>query len=437
MSLLEVSVLLFVFLIGIFSLTAINSVFRKINKWDSQKLLNRVGKFFFYRYIHEFFLSKDLEELFFATICAQNIARFGFAITAAYALFYYGFLDQYGVGWVLLFVLALVLITFILGEYLPRIFGTQHPELALTLCAPVASVFMLVAFPFTYPFLKILHSFSRNIYLDALHEPDFQAKQQIIDIVQEADVTSKLDVHDRELFESVITFRERIAREVMVPRVNVFSLSADTSIKEAAKQLEGEGYSRIPVYRNSVDNIVGVLMSKDILEKYVEYEQQSNNKKILEAPIETIQKNILYTPETKKISQLLQEFRKKQVHLAIVVDEYGGTEGIVTIEDILEQIVGEIADEYDKEEEIYAPQPDGSWIVDARMNILDIEEQIGIKIDEEGDFDTIGGFIFHITETIPAKGFVIHRDEFEIEVLSSNERFVEKVRLKPIEKKEE
>lgn len=436
MSLISIFLILLVFLIGLFSLTAVNSVFRKLNKWDSQKLLNKVGKVFIYRYFHNIFLPKDFEELFFATVCAQTIARFGFATMAAYTFITYYNSPDYWLGWMILLVLGFLLLFLVLGEYLPRLFGARQSELALAICAPAASLLMFIAFPITYVFLKIVHCFSRNVYLDSLHESDLQAKQQIIDIVQEAEVSSKLDLHDKELFESVMTFRERIAREVMVPRVNVFSLSADTSIKDAAKLLEDEGYSRIPVYRNSVDNIVGVLMSKDILEKYVEYERLGNNNKILEAPIETIQKNILYTPETKKISQLLQDFRKKQVHLAIVVDEYGGTEGIVTIEDILEQIVGEIADEYDKDEEMFTPQPDGSWIVDARMNILDIEEQIGITIDEEGDFDTIGGFIFHITETIPSKGFVIHRDEFEIEVLSSNERFVEKVRLKPTEKKE-
>src|SRR5262249_33403368 len=160
-----------------------------------------------------------------------------------------------------------------------------------------------------------------------------------------------------------------------------------------AKLLENEGYSRTPVYRTTVDNIVGVLMYKDVLSKYREYEEKGNNPAILNAPIETIQKPVLYTPETKKISQLLQEFRKKQVHLAIVVDEYGGTEGIVTIEDILEQIVGEIADEYDEAEALFIPQSDGSWIVDPRISILDAEEHLGIKFPEEGDYDSIGGYI--------------------------------------------
>ena len=132
-----------------------------------------------------------------------------------------------------------------------------------------------------------------------------------MEIIQEADTGEALDAVDKKLIESVVTFRDRIAREVMVPRVDVFSLSSDISIKEAAKLLENEGYSRTPVYRNTVDNIIGVLMYKDILRKYMEYQLTKSKPEILDAPIETIIKGVLYTPETKKISHLLQEFRKR------------------------------------------------------------------------------------------------------------------------------
>jgi CBS domain containing-hemolysin-like protein len=139
---------------------------------------------------------------------------------------------------------------------------------------------------------------------------------------------------------------------------------------------------------------------------------------------------VLYTPETKKISQLLQEFRSKQIHLAIVVDEYGGTEGIVTIEDILEELVGEIADEYDINEEVmYSAMPSGGWIVDAKMSILDIDEELGIKIPHSPEYDTIGGYIFHRAGSIPSKGWKIHQDEFGLEILSSNDRSIGKIKI--------
>jgi len=353
-------------------------------------------------------------------------------------LFHRDFLEQgaqemdFSVFWITLSILVFFLFSFLIGEYFPRILGMRFPEKMLRFSAPFSSIFMFLAFPITFLFLKISQSFSRTIYLDQILEPDSQTKQEIIDIIHEAELSPGINTHDKKLIESVLSFRERIAREVMVPRVNVFSLPSNTTIKEAATLLAPEGYSRTPVYRTTIDDITGVLMYKDILTKFREYEQNGNDSAILEAPIETIQKKVLYTPETKNISNLLQEFRKKQVHLAIVVDEYGGTEGIVTIEDILEEIVGEIADEYDVEKLPFTEQPDGSWLVDAHMSILDAEETMGISIPQEGEYDTIGGYVFHCAGAIPSKGFIIHQDEFELEVLDSNERVVEKVRIKPV-----
>lgn len=430
------------FLFGSFFLTAVISAFRNLHKKDIQKEIHGLGHLFFYRPLHRFFFPKDeYEGLFFTTICAQNLARFGYVACGIIFLSQTGLSQSNHHGseiylntfWLVLSIFVLILGSFVVADYLPRIFGTLLPEKALKIGLPIASIFLVLAFPLAYIFLKISQSLSRDLYFDAIQEPSAQAKQEIIELIQEAEVSPTLDVHDKKLIESVLTFKERTVREIMVPRVDVFTLSADTSIKEAARLLEKEGYSRTPVYRNTVDNIVGILMYKDIVRKYMEFEEKKDPK-ILDTPIETILKSILYTPETKKISSLLQEFRKKQVHVAIVVDEYGGTEGIVTIEDILEEIVGEISDEYDQEEETFKHMPDGSWIVDAKVNIFDVEEKIGIQIPEEEGYDTIGGYVFHVAGAIPSPGFIIHQEDFELEVVESSERSVEKVRIKPVKK---
>lgn len=425
------------FLMGSFFLTAVISSFRRFQKRDSQKQIKALGNLLFYRPFHHlFFRDHEYESLFFATICAQNISRFCYAACAILFLTNTQLGEEasnsYTWFWLILSFGSFILAGFVFGDYLPRILGNRFPEASLKLGAPFASIFLYLAFPLSFIFLKLSQPFSRTVYFDSTQEPEAQVKQEIIDIIQETKLSPTWDPHDKELIERVFTFRDLIAREVMVPRVEVFSLAADTKIKDAAKLIIEEGYSRIPVYRNSVDNIVGVLMYKDILNKYREYAEKGNDPAILEAPIETIQKAPIYTPETKKISSLLQEFRKKQVHLAIVVDEYGGTEGIVTIEDILEELVGDIADEYDQEEELFFAQPDGGWVVDARMTILDAEEELGVVIPQEGDYDTIGGYIFHVAGEIPQRGFVIHHDNFEIEVLRAGERSVERVRIKPV-----
>lgn len=423
-------------LLGNFFLTAVNNALRRLHKKDAEKQLKAVRYSFFYFPFHLLFFPKHAYEgVFFATICAQSFVRFCYAAAAlafmsqtesfANIMFYNGT----GIDWLsfLLGLFAFMLSAFLFGDYLARILGIRYPENALRICAPIASLFIFIVFPFTFLFLKISQMLSRPVYLDLISE--VMGKEEIIDLLQNE--SFGFDIHDKKLIESVMNFKERIAREVMVPRVNVFSLPADMTIRDSAALLEREGYSRIPIYQNTVDNIIGVLMYKDVLAKYIE-SVQKEDPRIIMAPIQSIQKGVIHTPETKKISSLLQEFRKKQVHLAIVVDEYGGTEGIVTIEDILEQIVGEIADEYDKEEEQSYVKIDNGWIVDAKMNILDVEEELNIDIPQEGDYDTLGGYIYHTTGMIPPKGFVIHQNNFDMEILKSNERSVEKVRITPI-----
>ena len=433
-------VLTCLFLIATFMLEAFKIAFRRLQQKDIKKTLNALGNGFFYRTLHlHFFPNRDYEGISFALTCSVTITRFCYVLAAAYLMVATGGLVLEPAGTLSLSfpngtiaALAFLLLFLFLGDLVPRILGVRYPEIIIRRGAFFVSCFMLLAFPFAYPFFKLTHSNPRTGYFDHMHgESATQAQQELFEMIQEADIHTRLDAHDKKLIESVVLFRDRIAREIMVPRVDIFSLPADMSIKEASKLLHKEGYSRIPVYRQSLDNIIGVLMYKDVLTKFMEFEQR-NDPKILSTPVETIVKNVLYTPETKKISQLLQEFRKKQVHLAIVVDEYGGTEGIITIEDILEEIVGEIADEYDKEEALFVPLPDGGWIVDARMGILDLQEELHITIPQEGDYDTIGGYIFHHAGSIPAKGYIIKTQDFELEVLRSTDRCVEKVRIQKV-----
>lgn len=432
--------LLFIFLAATFLLIAFKTAFSRLQRKDTKRILNSLGKKFFYRSLHlHFFPNRGDEGIYFALTCAVTITRFCYALVVAFLLVAMGGLLIDPAGELILSfpsgffsALAFLLLFLIVGDFLPRLLGNRYPEAVIVRTAGFTSFFMLLAFPLAYPFFKLTHATTRRVYFDHLQEElATQTRQEVFEIIQEADIHTRLDAHDKKLIESVVLFRDRIAREVMVPRVDIFGLPAEITIKEAAKLLHSEGYSRIPIYRQSMDNIIGVLMYKDVLTKFMEYEHKGDAK-ILNAPVETILKNVLYTPETKKISHLLQEFRKKQVHLAIVVDEYGGTEGIVTIEDILEEIVGDIADEYDKEESLFVPLPDGGWIVDARMNILDLESELHITIPQEGDYDTVGGYIFHYAGEIPSKGFVITSKDFEIEVLRSTDRCVEKVRIKSI-----
>ncbi len=382
----------------------------------------------FFRPITSFAFSKHaFEGTHFCAMCTLNLFRFLFAASAM------TWLPSSNAGSLAILVqlIALYVGSFLLGDYLPRVLGVRYPRFVMRIVAPATSVLLLAASPISIPLFHVCRLWFSISQLEPFDMPSNQAGREILELIQDMNVETGLEARDKELIESVVDFRSRIAREVMVPRVDVFALPASTTIREASRRLDAEGYSRIPVFEENIDDVRGILLYKDLIKKYMEFEATGDSA-VLDCSIQGLLKAPLYTPETKKLSQLLQEFRQKQSHLAIVVDEYGGTEGIITIEDILEQIVGDISDEYDEEEEAeFVVTPEGGWVVDAQMNLLDIEEKIGIQIPQEGDYDTVAGFIFHCAGSIPPKGFVIHRNLFELEVLSSNDRMVEKVWIRP------
>ncbi len=417
------------FLLGAFFLTTFSLALTRLGETLSLGSARKLPSRFFYLPLHRsLFKQRSFELLLFSATIGQHLMRLGYA-AAAVCLFLSPEIPLHILiaVWVILLIFMLVF-----GDYFPRFWVMRAPEQALALSAPLASFFLYCTFPIAFVFIKGMKWSVSGEGKEQRSDPLEEMKETILGILQSADVKGKLNSADKKLLESVIRFKDRIVREVMVPRVSLFSLPVTMSVREAATLLVEEGYSRTPVYRETIDNIIGVLMFKDILELYMECETEKKDKNLLNQPIEAMIKSVFYTPETKKVSQLLQEFRTKQMHMAIVVDEYGGTEGVVTIEDILEEIVGDIADEYDIDEEtLYTSHPGGSWIVDARMNILDAEDTFDIHIPQEGDYDTIGGYIFHKVGSIPPKGLKIHHEDFDLEILSSTERSIEKVRITP------
>jgi len=426
-------------LLGAAILTAVSSSLRYMRKYLSQEQVTTSTRLFFYRKFHtRFFGKKNFNTLFFSTICARHILLFVYAACAILYLILRGDPSQAfppalnavvpALPWILkaLILLAALSISLLIGDLLPRAWSARQPEKALRIMSLWASFFLTLCFPLSFLFLKIFDALTKGASVDAMRAVSSNYSEKIFEILHEAQELGQLTANDLVLIASVIHFKDRIVREIMVPRIEVFALPHNIRIPQAAKMLNEEGYSRVPVYKDSVDNIVGILLYKDVLRLYMD------NQEPIDQTVEHLVKPAFYTPETKRVSQLLQEFRNKKSHMAIVVDEYGGTEGLVTIEDILEEIVGEIADEYDVQEELlFSAQPSGGWIVDARMSILDAEENFHIHLPQGGEYDTIAGYIFDKAGTIPPKGFRIHHDSFDMEVLSSNERTVRKVRIIP------
>jgi putative hemolysin len=403
----------------------------RLGESHASEVIKKYSLRFFYAPLHRLFFKRFHFELFiFSSTLGENLARLGYVAFAAVGLLYF---EALSTATLIVLLIVLLFLMLLIGDFFPRLWAIWAPEQALGFSLPFASFFLLLSFPFSFVFLKLSEMALKTRHKESLGDPLEEMRDSVVQILRNASVKGKLNTADKKLIESVVRFKDRIVREVMVPRVDLFILSADTTIREAAKELITEGYSRIPVYRETIDNIIGVLMFKDIFQLYMDCLEGKKESELLNTPIENFAKSVFYTPETKKVAQLLQEFRSKKMHMAIVVDEYGGTEGVVTMEDILEVIVGEIADEYDVgEERLFTTQPGGGgWIVDARMSILDAEENFHIHIPQEGEYDTIGGYIFHKIGSIPQKGLRIHHEDFDLEILSSSERSVEKVRITP------
>lgn len=223
-------------------------------------------------------------------------------------------------------------------------------------------------------------------------------KRSFIDrLLRKVSVEENLDTLDAnalEMVKGIISLSESNIKEIMVPRIDVVSISLDTPIAQIVTIISDCGHSRFPVYHETVDNIVGMLYAKDLLHYLVKEESEIDLEKLI--------RPAYFVPESKKLDSLLREFQRRRVHIAVVVDEYGGTSGIVCLEDIIEEIVGEIQDEFDNETEELLKISDDVYLCDTRVNLEWLNEQLGIELPDD-DFDTLGGFVFHLFGKIPVR----------------------------------
>ncbi len=253
-------------------------------------------------------------------------------------------------------------------------------------------------------------------------------EEEIHELMDAGEEEGLINEEENEMIRSIFTLRDTVVREIMVPRTDMACIPVDATVREVISDIIACGHSRIPVYDGTIDNIVGLMYAKDLLKYWGMNDTAIVIKKIMRIPY--------FIPEAKNLEELLQEFKKKRVHMAIVIDEYGGTSGLVTIEDLLEQIVGDIQDEYDLEEDWLVEEPDGSIVVDARLPIEELEEYYGIKIERD-KFDTVGGLIFHLTGRIPQAGEEISNHSIHLTVLAADERKISKVRIRLLARAEE
>ncbi len=416
------------FAFQVYLLCTLTQVFRKTQKVHTKDFLNQHPIIFFYgKFYNLFYKKKYFNGLFVSCVFGKNIARFGFGVSSFILI---SSLESFRLDWTSLpFILfGLLLIYIFLSDLLPRLLSLKSAKANFLAGGLTTSFYLTILFPILYPFLKITqYTYTKQ---SSTKEHLELIKEKMYDLLRESLPDKNLEANDRLLIESILKFKERIVREVMVPRMDVFALPSTTSIGKAAKILKEENYSRIPIFEDSLDHIKGIVLYKDIFNFFMD-SVESNNLDLLNEPISKLMSKAIYTPETRKISHLMQEFLQKQQHLALVVDEFGAVEGVITIEDLLEEIVGEIEDEYDNEVENLYTQQQNSWIVNGRMSLFDIEQNCHVKIPRIGDYDTVGGYIIHRAGSIPAPDLKINHDDFVLEVLSTTDRQIKKVRITP------
>ena len=243
-------------------------------------------------------------------------------------------------------------------------------------------------------------------------------EQEIYDFIEASEEEGLVNEEESEMIRSIFSLGTTIVREIMVPRTEMACVKVEATVRELLDTIIACGHSRIPVYEDTVDNITGLLYAKDLLKCWGESDERFDVRSIMRPPF--------FIPESKNLEQLLQEFKYKRVHLAVVIDEYGGTSGLITIEDLLEQIVGDIQDEHDSEESLLTINADGSVTADGRLPVEELEEHFGIQIERD-KFDSVGGLVFFLTGKIPAIGDTIDGDGLRLTVLDADVRRVKKV----------
>ena len=313
------------------------------------------------------------------------------------------------------FVISLALFVIACEDLLPALISRHDPESVLDILLPVFTPMARLMRPMTAALIDIIdvrRDRDGDEEAAAAETPTAPAAAE-----PQEDVISQEE--GRELLQSVVDFTETVAREVMTPRPDIVAVRVDTTLHDLRELFREQQYSRMPVYRENLDNIVGIVYVKDLVAL----------PPTAEPPITTLMRAAYFVPESKRVSELLKEMQRRQAQMAIVVDEYGGTAGLATVEDLLEEIVGEIRDEYDVESETVVDEGNGTFVFSGKVNVDEVKDRLGIEVEREG-FETVGGYLLSHLGRMPYVGERFDVDALDVEVLEVERRRISKVRLR-------
>lgn len=366
----------------------------------------------------------DNPNLILATVLVGNtisniLASF---LTAIYAFKYYGKIGE-SIGFGLLTFVILVFC-----EISPKTYAKHHAEKLAIVAIILMKMFVWLLYPVTMVMMRISRGFIKMLGGKVSKEGPFITQEEIEYLIDVSDKEGVIESEKKEMLSSIFELSEISVKEIMVPRTDMVSISRKTNFDEMIKQVVEFQYSRFPVYDNKIDDIIGILHAKDLLQYWYKGEKPTDIREIMRKPC--------FVPESKKIDELLREFQQNKIQLAIVVDEYGVTAGLVTIEDILEEIVGEIRDEYDEEIELISNPEKGVYVVDAKINLNELEEKIGVQFPKN-DYETLGGFVSDLMGRIPKRGDETRFENLKITVQEADHRRILKLKILKEEKKKE
>ena len=352
-----------------------------------------------------------------APLAISLLVQFSTA-TIALLIGYLIFSDQrWTVPEVIQAAVGIVLVVIICNRLLPYVMFTRTDGVWLVRFLPLLMTLVYVMMPFT-----VVLGFGLSVAaLAEPHEPEepehpSEAVDALIEAGREEGI---LEESDRQLIQSVVEFGDKTVREVMTPRPDIFAVSADTTIEQFTTMLRDKPHSRVPVYVSTIDNIQGMVLSHDLI--------QINDSEAGTTMVRKLMRPVMFVPETKKTSQLLREMQKENNHLAVVIDEYGAVAGIVTMEDLVEEIVGEIRDEHEEDTDVVRER-EGAYILRGNVDVGRLEDLFNVHL-EQRDTSTVGGLVSALVERIPRPGEVIEDDGLRFEVLESTDRKVERVRV--------
>lgn len=323
--------------------------------------------------------------------------------------------------------LAFAAITFLhitLGEQIPKMIGIKFSMETTLLISWPMRIFYVVCSPFIWLLHKSSNTFLKMIGVKKSGEDEVHTEEELRLILTESEEGGAIKPSENELIQNVFDFDDRVVKQIMVPQNRISAIDVEMGRDQVSKLVIDEGFSRLPVYLGDLDNVIGVVHSKDLLKALIENKYRT---------IQEIMRPVHFVPESMKINELLRDFQKHHIQMALVTNEFGSTAGLITMEDIIEELVGEIQDEHDEEKPGVEKKSDSEFIVNAQSTISDVNEVLPVALPENSHYETVSGYVNYVFGRIPAINDKKKVDGYEVIIMKRNRQSVESIKLKVLE----